>query len=143
MKKCSDVMTKNPIFGLRDVNVAVAMRLMKRRNIGSIPVIENELTKELMGIVVKRDLALAIVVEGRDPQTMNLEDVMKRDVVTCYPEDDFQIALDAMSKHKLRYIPVVDHENRLLGIISQADITMHMPTNEPEKITEMVKEISS
>src|SRR5512145_2958363 len=122
MEKCSDVMTRNPVFSLRDVSVVVAARLMKSKDIGSILVIENELTRELTGIVTDRDLALAIVAEGLDPQSVELEAVMTRDVVTCYAEDDLQMALDAMSKYQLRRIPVVDHKNRILGIISQADI---------------------
>ncbi len=140
MEKCSDVMTKNPVFGLRDVSVVVAARLMKSKGIGAIPVIENELTKELMGIVTDRDLTLAIVAEGRNPQTIKLEDVMTRDVITCYADDDLQTALDVMSEYQLRRIPVVDHENRLLGIIAQADIATRI--DQPKKTAELVKEIS-
>ena len=66
MIKCVDVMTKDPICCLPDDTVVKAAKLMKTGNIGSIPVVENEQTKKLVGIVTDRDLALTIVAEARD-----------------------------------------------------------------------------
>ncbi len=65
---------------------------------------------------------------------------MTRKVVTCCPDDDLQKALDAMSEHQLRRIPVVDDDNKLVGIIAQADVATRV--NQPQKTAEMVKEIS-
>ncbi len=140
MKKCNEVMTKDPICCLPNDMVAKAAKLMKSENIGSIPVIENEQTKKLVGIVTDRDLTLKIVAEGRDAKSTNVEAVMTRKVVTCRAEDDLQKALDAMSEHQLRRIPVVDNTNKIVGIIAQADVATRV--NQPEKTAEMVKEIS-
>jgi CBS domain-containing protein len=140
MKKCEEVMTKNPICCLPNDMVAKAAQLMKRENIGSIPVIENQQTHKLAGIVTDRDLALKIVAEGRDAKSTKVETVMTRKVVTCRAEDDLQKALDAMSAHQLRRIPVVDNDNKILGIIAQADVATRV--NQPEKTAEMVKQIS-
>jgi len=140
MKKCEEVMTKNPVCCLPNDTVAKAAQLMKRENIGAIPVIENEQTQKLVGIVTDRDLALKIVAEGRDAKSTKVEAVMTRKVVTCRAEDDLQKALDAMSVHQLRRIPVVDNDNKILGIIAQADVATRV--NQPEKTAEMVKQIS-
>lgn len=140
MKKCGEVMTKNPVCCLPNDMVAKAAQLMKRENIGSIPVFENELTKKLVGIVTDRDLALKVVAEGRDAKSTKVEAVMTRKMVTCLAEDDLQKALDSMSEHQLRRIPIVDNDNKILGIISQADMATRV--NQPEKIAEMVKQIS-
>lgn len=140
MKKCIEVMTKNPIYCLPNDAVAKAAQLMKNENIGPIPVIEDEQTKKLVGIVTDRDLALKVVADGRDPKSTKVEEVMTRKVVTCRPEDDLQKALDAMSEHQLRRIPVVDDDNKLVGIIAQADVATRV--NQPQKTAEMVKEIS-
>jgi len=140
MKKCDEVMTKKPVCCLPNDTVAKAAQLMKRENIGSIPVIENDLTKKLVGIVTDRDLTLKIVAEGRDAKSTKVEAVMTRKVVTCHAEDDLQKALDAMSGHQLRRIPVVDNDNKILGIIAQADVATRV--NQPEKTAEMVKQIS-
>jgi len=140
MKQCSELMTKDPVCCLPESTAADAASLMKRENIGPIPVIENERTRKLVGIVTDRDLALKIVAEGRDPVSTKVEAVMTRKVVTCRAEDDLQKALDAMSEHQLRRIPVVDNDNRILGIISQADVATR--ANQPEKTAAVVKEIS-
>jgi CBS domain-containing protein len=140
VKKCNEVMTKNPVCCLPNDMVAKVAQLMKRENIGPIPVIENEQTQKLVGIVTDRDLALKIVAEGRDAKSTKVEAVMTRKVVTCRAEDDSQKAIDAMSKHQLRRIPVVDNHNKILGIISQADVATRV--NQPEKTAAMVKEIS-
>jgi len=140
MKKCDAVMTKDPVCCLPSDMVAEVARLMKRENIGPIPVIENEETRKLVGIVTDRDLALKIVAEGRDAKSTKVETVMTRKVVTCRADDDLQIALDAMSKHQFRRIPIVDTDNKILGIISQADVATRI--DQPEKTAEMVKEIS-
>lgn len=140
MKKCNEVMTKNPVCCLPNDAVIKAAELMKSENIGSIPVIENEQTQKLVGIVTDRDLALKIVAEGRDAKSTNVEEVMTRKVVTCLADDDLQKALDAMAEHQLRRIPVVDNNNKILGIIAQADVATR--ADQPEKTAEMVKEIS-
>jgi len=140
MKKCGEVMTKNPVCCLPNDTVEKAAQFMKRENIGSVPVIENDQTIKLVGIVTDRDLVLKVVAEGRDIRSTKVEAVMTRKVVTCLAEDDLQKALDAMSAHQLRRIPIVDNDNRILGIISQADMATRV--NQPEKTGEMVKQIS-
>ena len=139
MKKCSEVMTKNPVCCLPNDSVAKAAELMKSQNIGSIPVIDEQ-TQKLVGIVTDRDLALKIVAKGRDAKSTNVEAVMTHKVVTCLADDDLQKALDAMAEHQLRRIPVVDNDNKIVGIIAQADVATRV--DQPEKTAEMVKEIS-
>ena len=140
MKKCSEVMTKNPVCCLPNDMVANVAELMNSGNIGSIPVIENEQTKKLIGIVTDRDLALKIVAKGLDAKSTKVETVMTRKVVTCRADDELQKALDAMAEHQLRRIPVVDADNKIVGIIAQADVATRV--DQPEKTAEMVKEIS-
>ncbi len=140
MKKCNEVMTKNPICCLPNDMAADVAALMQSGNIGSIPVIENEQTKKLIGIVTDRDLTLMVVAKGLDAKSTKVEAVMTRKVVTCRADDDLQKALDAMAEHQLRRIPVVDANNKIVGIIAQADVATRV--DQPEKTAEMVKEIS-
>ena len=138
--KCNEVMTKNPVCCLPTDYVTVAAQLMRRVDIGAVPVIENEQTMKLVGILSDRDLALKIVAEGRDPQSTKVEEVMTRKVVTCQMDDDLQKALNLMAEHQLRRIPVIDNDNRITGIIAQADVATRL--DQPQKTAEMVKEIS-
>jgi len=138
--KCNDVMTQDPECSLPDELVMDVAQLMLDQDIGSVPVIEDEQTKKLIGIVTDRDLALKIVAEGRDPRSTKVSEVMTRQVVTCFVDDDVQKAFDAMAEHQLRRIPVVDKNEHIVGIIAQADIATRV--DEPEKTAEVVKEIS-
>ena len=140
MTNCNEVMTKDPVCCLPNDSVARAAELMKSENVGSIPVIENKQDRKLVGIVTDRDLALAIVAEGRDAKSTPVEAVMTRELVTCFADDDLQKAFDAMAAHQLRRIPVVDDSNKIVGIIAQADVATRV--DEPEKTAEMVKVIS-
>ena len=140
MMKCGEVMTKDPVCSLPNTTVKKVAQLMKRENIGSVPIVEDEQTRTLVGIVTDRDLALKIVAKGRDANTTKVEKVMTRQVVTCRAEDDVQKALDVMAKNQLRRIPIVDDDNRIVGIIAQADVATRL--NQPEKTATMVKEIS-
>jgi len=140
MKKCNDVMTKDPLCCLVSDMAIKAAELMKRGNIGPVLVIENEQTRKLVGIVTDRDLALRVVAEGLDPRSTKVEAVMTRKLVTCLAGDDLQKALEAMAKHQLRRIPVVDNDHKVLGIIAQADVATRV--DQPEKTAEVVKKIS-
>ena len=140
MKTCEDIMTPNPFYCLPTDNVKSVANIMKRENVGPIPVIENEQTLKLIGIITDRDLALKVVGECLDAKSTKVEAVMTRKMVTCRPDDSLQRAMDTMSEHQLRRIIIVDHVNKLLGIISQADVATR--ANQPEKAAEMVKDIS-
>jgi CBS domain-containing protein len=85
-------------------------------------IIENEMNMKLTGIVTERDLALKVVALGRDPDTMKAHEVMTRDTFACRADDDVQKALEIMAKFQLLRIPVVDHSDRVLGILAHPDL---------------------
>jgi CBS domain-containing protein len=140
MKKCKDVMTQDPVCCLPTDTVSKAAQLMKDENVGSIPVVEDEETMKLIGIVTDRDLALQVVAPEWDAETTQVDEVMTYDVITCRADDDLQKAVDAMAQHQLRRMPVIDGDHRIVGIISQADVATRV--EKPEEVAEMVKEIS-
>ena len=85
MKKCDEVMTKNPVCLLPDDMAAKAAELMKSENVGSLPVIENKQTKKLIGIVTDRDLVMKIIAEGPGAKSTRVEIAMTHKVVTRLP----------------------------------------------------------
>jgi CBS domain-containing protein len=113
---------------------------MRAENVGSIPVIEDERNMKLFGIVTDRDLALRVVAEERDARSTQVGEVMTYEVFTCRASDDVQKAVDAMSGHQLRRMPVIDGDRRIVGIISQADVATRIERS--EAVAGMVKEIS-
>jgi CBS domain-containing protein len=76
--------------------------------------------------VTDRDLAIKVVAEGLDPKTTPVEDVMSEGLVTCRDNDDVRSVLKLMEENQLRRIPVVDKNDRLQGIIAQADVATRL-----------------
>jgi len=101
---------------------------MRREQLGSVPVITDELRKELIGIVSDRDLAFKVVGEGRDAIRTHVHDVMTSTVFACRDDDDVISALLAMEAHQIRRVPVVDYSGRLVGIISEGDVSVRVPS---------------
>lgn len=125
--KCRDVMTENPICCLPEDSVGQAARVMRRERVGSIPVVTDDLKKELLGVVTDRDLAYKVVGESRDSIRTNVYDVMTAAAVACRDDDDVVTALRAMEEHQIRRIPVMDYAGRLVGVISESDIAVRVP----------------
>jgi CBS domain-containing protein len=138
--KCKEIMTEDPACCLPGDTVDQAAQLMKDDDVGSIPVIADQKTKRLLGIITDRDLAIKVVAPAREISAVRVEEVMTREPVTCHADDDLHEAIDAMEMHQVRRIPVVDDNNRIIGIIAQADIATR--AKEPETTAEVVEEIS-
>jgi len=133
-------MTEDPACCLPGDTVDQAAQLMKDEEVGPVPVVADQQTKRLLGIVTDRDLAVKVVADARQIAAVKVEEVMTRNPVTCHADDDLQTAIDAMEKHQVRRIPIVDDNNQIIGIIAQADIATRV--REPELTTEVVEEIS-
>jgi CBS domain-containing protein len=112
---------------------------MRDQDVGPVPVVDDHEAKRVVGIVTDRDLALKIVAEGRDGNA-TLEEVMTRHPSSCRATDNLQTALDAMADNQVRRIPVVDNHDRLVGIISQADVATRIGVS--RKTAEIVEQIS-
>ena len=119
---CSEIMTKNPECCLPSDTVMTAAQLMKSEDVGPIPIVADKAGKQLRGIVTDRDLAIKVIAEALDPNTTRLEDVMTGDVVSCNENDEIEKVLKLMEENQVRRIPVVGNNDRLLGIIAQADV---------------------
>lgn len=140
MKKAREVMTKDLIYASPQDTIVEVAQLMKNEDIGPVLIVDNDDSKTLVGIVTDRDLVLKVIAEGHDPKTTRVEEVMSKELVTCRADDDVDVAMQAMAQFQLRRIPIVDNDDRLVGIISQADVATRV--GEPEKTAEVVREIS-
>ena len=137
--KCQDVMTDNPVCCLPDDTVGQAARLMRREHLGSIPVVSDDRSRTLIGIISDRDLATKVVAESRDPNHTQIFDVMTRTVAACRGTDDVTSAIKAMREHQIRRVPVVDAAGSCCGIIALADIALHAKRS---AAVEVLKEVS-
>ena len=140
MNRCSEVMTRNPVACEPGDSIARAAEIMKREDVGSIPVVDSDGSSRLVGIVTDRDIVIRVLAEGRDVGAATVSDAMTRNPATCREEDDVQQAVAHMAERQVRRMPVVDAEGRLSGIIAQADIATRV--NRDETTGDLVEAIS-
>ena len=135
-KSVRDAMTEDPRSIGQSASVMEAARLMRERDIGSLPITDDE---QLVGMITDRDITTRVVAEGADPQTTSVSDVFSQDLISIEPGNDLEEALRLMARHQVRRLPVVEN-GRLVGIVAQADIALR----ENEKRTgELVEAISA
>ena len=116
VKRAENGMISNPVSIKRGKKVSDALSLMKEYKIGGIPVVDNE--HRLVGIVTNRDLRFQ-----RDMNKL-IDDVMtKEHLVTTNQSTDLEAAADILQQHKIEKLPVVDNNNKLIGLITYKDIT--------------------
>src|SRR5687768_9890447 len=139
MRSCNDIMTTNPTCCLAGDPVTKAADVMKKEDVGAVPVIDDASSKKLVGIITDRDIVVNVVAAKKGVDT-RIEEVMSRNPVTCRPDDAVQNAMDRMSQHQVRRIPVVDGKDRVVGIISQADLVLR--ADQREKTAEVLEDIS-
>jgi CBS domain-containing protein/uncharacterized protein YwbE len=136
---CRDVMTVNPECCVPSDAVTRAAEIMRMENVGPVPVVADNPGRRLLGIITDRDIAVKVVAAGLDPRSTRTGDVMSKNLITCRADDDYSNALNAMARHQVRRIPVVNDDGSLAGIISQADVARRVAE---EEVGEMVEEIS-
>jgi CBS domain-containing protein len=123
-------MTRNPVACQPGDSIAHAAQVMKREDVGSIPVVESEASSRLVGIVTDRDIVVRVVAEGRDVAAATVREAMTPNPATCGEEDDVKQAVAHMAERQVRRMPVVDADGRLSGIIAQADIATRVHRDE-------------
>ena len=112
---------------------------MCEHNIGSVPVVIDQQSRELVGVITDRDLCCSIIAAGLDPKTTTVQKFASLDPVTCRDGENLDKCERAMQEHQIRRIPIVDGDNRVIGIVSQADLALK---DKPEKVSKTVAEIS-
>ena len=116
--KVSDVMTKNVETVRPDQPAREAARFMLQADAGSIPVTDGD---RLVGMITDRDIAVRGIAKGKGPDT-SVRDVMTDHVDYCFEDQDVEEVTKNMADIKVRRLPVLNRDKRLVGIISLGDI---------------------
>ena len=135
-KTISDVMTQNPSTIESNQTIVDAAKLMKTEDVGLVPIVEGQ---KLIGTITDRDIAIKVVAEGKDPQSVKVRDVASTDLVTIDPQEDLDEALRLMASYQVRRLPVVEEDGRLVGVLAQADVAREA---NDKKTGQLVEEIS-
>jgi CBS domain-containing protein len=92
---------------------------MRKDDIGAIPVGEND---RLIGMVTDRDICCRGLAKGRDAEQLTARDVMTKPIVYCRADQTVEEAVSVMRKAKVRRLPVIDENHRLVGMLGLGDV---------------------
>lgn len=116
------IMTRNPVSVTPDATIQEAAQIMKREDVGIVPVVENNEERRLIGVVTDRDIAVRCIAEGKGADCRVGDAMSSGRIATCKVDEHVNRVMDAMRAEKVRRIPVVDERGSLVGIVSQADL---------------------
>lgn len=121
----ADVMSRDVRFISPDETVQSAAKMMEKEDIGFLPVGEKD---RLVGMITDRDIAMRAVAEGKDPKKTKVREVMTERVLYCMDDTDIEEAALNMAEMRVRRMPIVDQDKRLVGVVSIGDIAFrHRP----------------
>lgn len=116
--RVSQAMTSNVRLASPDHTIREIAKLMADSDSGFIPLGEND---RLVATITDRDLAVRAVAAGKGPDTP-VREVMTRDVKYCYEDDEVENVARNMAEIKVRRMPVLNRDKRLVGVIALGDI---------------------
>ena len=137
--KIREVMSPNPVCCLPTHSAQQVAGIMCDHNIGSLPVVMDQESRKLVGVITDRDLCCSVVADGLDPKTTTIEKFMTLNPVTCREEEDVESCERLMQEHQIRRIPIVNAEDSVIGIVAQADLALK---DKSERVSKTVAEIS-
>jgi CBS domain-containing protein len=137
--KIRDMMTPNPVCCVPTDSAHTVARIMCDESVGSIPVIIDQDSRKLVGVITDRDLCCSVVANGLDSKATPIEKFMTLNPVACREGENVENCESLMQEHQIRRIPIVDSNDRVIGIVAQADLALK---DKPERVSKTVAEIS-
>jgi len=118
--KIRDAMTRDVRMVRPDQTLRDAAQLMAKLDIGALPVEEED---RLVGMITDRDIAVRAVAEGLDGDT-SVREIMTSEVKYCFEDQTIDEVTRNMGEQRLRRLPVLSRNKRLVGILSLGDIAV-------------------
>lgn len=119
--RIADVMTRQPRVIQPDATVADAAAMMRRLNVGALPVCDGT---RLIGMLTDRDITTRSTADGRDPHLTVVRDVMSPGIAWATEDDLVEEAARIMREHRIRRLPIVDERHTLVGVVSLGDLAV-------------------
>lgn len=120
----SEVMTHDVRIATPDDTLQSAARVMEQEDFGSLPVAEYD---RLVGMLTDRDITIRAVARGLAPQHCTVREVMSSEVKYVYEDESITDAAKVMGDLQVRRLPVLNRDQRLVGIVSLGDLALTTP----------------
>ena len=118
--KVSKCMTRDVELVRPTQTIREAAQMMAELDAGALPVQQDD---RLVGMITDRDIAVRAVAQGKSPETP-VRDVMSPELLYCFDDQEIEDVSRNMGEVKVRRLPVVNRDKRLVGIISIGDLAL-------------------
>lgn len=135
--KIRDIMTRQVELVAPDSPLKDAARLMRDAGIGFLPVGEND---RLVGTLTDRDITIRCVAEGKDTASARVRDAMTESLSYVFEDQDSSEAAQIMSDRRIRRLPVLDRDKRLVGIVAMGDLATR--TGDQDIVGSTIEDVS-
>ena len=133
MSTARDVMHPGAECVDENETIAIAAEMMRDMHVGALPICGAD--RRLHGIITDRDIVVRCVAEGFDPLTMTAREMAQGTPIWVDIDDDTDDVLRVMTESGIRRVPVLE-ESRLVGMISEADLAVHLDDQRLKRFAE-------
>jgi CBS domain-containing protein len=137
-----DVMTADPLTVTRDTPIGQAAELMRDRDISMLPVVDRDTGIWLRGIITDRDIVDRCVAEGHRSGCVVGDHWTSMGVETVRPDDSLDAIIVKLATSNVRRAPVVDASNRIVGVITRADLVRRGSRGDPVVRARILEQLS-
>lgn len=110
-----------------------AIQIMADKRAGALLVMDGE---QLSGIISERDYAREVILKGRGSKKTLVGEIMSADVISAKPSDSVQSALETMTQHHIRHLPIVD-DAAVVGVVSIGDLVKDVISSQQTTIEQL------
>ena len=142
--KVEQLMTRNVETCTSQDTLATAARIMWERDCGIVPVVglvDDDAAPPIVGMLTDRDICMAAYTQGRPLHDIPVATAMSQSVCSCRPTDAIGVALKVMQTNQIRRLPVVDGDDRLIGMLSLADLAREATRENGQKTRAITDEM--
>ena len=139
--KAREIMTPDPEIVTPEEPVSRAAQIMRDYNVGVVPVVSDASSRNLVGLITDRDIAVRHVADAHMKDCAVGAHMTRDAIETVQENDDSSTVLEAMKRREVRRIAVTNKNGKLVGMIAQADIavTSEIPT---DRVADVLEKIS-
>jgi CBS domain-containing protein len=137
MNQISDIMTREVRCVAPNDSLQRAAKIMGELDVGSLPVWDGQ---NLIGMVTDRDITIRGVAQGKQVDSAAVSEVMSTDVQWCFEDDQIDEVMEKMQDAQIRRVPVMDRQNRLIGMVSLGDLATK--TRADEEVQDTLESVS-
>ena len=121
MNQISDIMTRDVTCVAPNDTLQRAAQTMGQLDVGALPVWDG---RQLIGMVTDRDITVRGVASGMQGESTSVREGMSTDVQCCFEDEQIDAVMEKMRGAQIRRVPVMDRQNRLVGMVSLGDLAL-------------------